>query len=145
MTELTLNHANAIIAGALERRRATGGKPLAVAVLDHNGVLKSLQREEGASMFRPEVAIAKAWGSVAMDAPSRELARRAQSNPNFFASLAAVADGRMAVNPGGVLVRNAEGAIIGAVGISGDTGERDEEFALAGIEAVGLTADAGTR
>lgn len=143
MNRLTLDQANTIIAKAIETRRADNGKPLAVAVLDDSGIVKSIQREEGASMFRPDVAFSKGWAAVAMDAPSRELARRAQKNPTFFATLASVSGGRMAINPGGVLIRDANGDIIGAVGISGDTGERDEEFAIAGIQGAGLVADAG--
>ncbi|HEX9583096.1 MAG TPA: heme-binding protein [Gammaproteobacteria bacterium] len=143
MSKLTLEQANAIIAKAFEARRAGNGKPLAVAVLDDSGILRSVQREDGASMFRPDVAFGKGWAAVAMDAPSRELAKRAQKNPTFFASLAAVSGGRMAINPGGVLIRDAGGHILGAVGISGDTGERDEEFAIAGIVGAGLVADAG--
>lgn len=144
MNKLTLDQANAIIAKAIAARRAGGGKPLAIAVLDESGILKSIQREEGASMFRPDVAFSKGWAAVAMDASSRELAKRARNNPTFFATLASVSGGRMAINPGGVLIRDANGDIIGAVGISGDTGERDEEFAVAGIEGAGLVPDAGS-
>jgi uncharacterized protein GlcG (DUF336 family) len=73
----------------------------------------------------------------------RELARRAARAPQFFAALAALADGRMVAVPGGVLIRSAAGAIIGAVGISGDVSEKDEDCAVHGIAAAGLIADTG--
>jgi uncharacterized protein GlcG (DUF336 family) len=95
-------------------------------------------------MFRVDVSLGKAWGAVAMDECSRGLAKRAKANPPFFNSLAVASNGRLLPNPGGVLIRDAAGgAILGAVGISGDKGPNDEVFAVAGIEAAGLAADPG--
>lgn len=143
MTRLTLEQADRIVEKALEKRRAEGGKPIAVAVLDESGHVKVLKREDGASMFRPDIAIGKAWGAVAMGESSRDLAKKAAQNPNFMGALAVASGGRLLPNPGGVLIRDHTGEILGAVGISGDSGERDEAFAAHGIEAAGLKADTG--
>jgi uncharacterized protein GlcG (DUF336 family) len=100
-----------------------------------------MQREDGASMFRFEVASGKAWASVGMDAPSRTLAERAKDNPNFFVALAATANGRFLPQPGGVLIRDANGVILGAAGASGGTGDEDEAACAFGIEQAGFVAD----
>ena len=142
MSKLTLQKANAIIEHALMKAREMKIKPLAVVVLDESGNLKAAQREDGASMFRFDVATGKAWGAVAMDASSRALAKRAKDNPAFLHTLAATAQGRLLPQPGAVLIRGPAGEILGAAGASGGTGEEDEACCVAGIEAAGLTADA---
>jgi uncharacterized protein GlcG (DUF336 family) len=144
MPRLTLQQANAIVDNAIAKARAADAPPIAVVVLDDGGHLKAAQREDGASMFRIDAGLGKAWGAVAMDEGSRGLAKRAKANPGFFNALAVASGGRMLPNPGGVLIRETEGgAILGAVGISGDKGPQDEVFAKAGIEAAGLVADPG--
>src|SRR4029077_52170 len=97
-------------------------KPLAVVVLDDSGNVKAAQREDGASMFRFDVAQGKAWATVAMGAHSRALAQRAKDNPNFFVTLAATAHGKFLPQTGGVLIRDASGAIVGSAGAGGGTG-----------------------
>ena len=136
---LTLDLANRIIAGALARSTELGYQPMAVVVLDDSGHLKSAQRQDGASMFRVDVASGKAWATVGMGAASRVLGERAKGNPNFFVALAATAQGKFLPQTGAVLVKNASGAVIGAVGASGGTGDEDEEICIAGIAAAGLT------
>jgi uncharacterized protein GlcG (DUF336 family) len=144
MPRLTLQQANAIVDNAIAKARAADAPPIAVVVLDDGGHLKAAQREDGASMFRIDAGLGKAWGAVAMDEGSRGLAKRAKANPGFFNALAVASGGRLLPNPGGVLIRETEGgAILGAVGISGDKGPQDEVFAKAGIEAAGLVADPG--
>jgi uncharacterized protein GlcG (DUF336 family) len=101
-----------------------------------------MQREDGASMFRFDVATGKAWAAVGMGASSRALAGRAKDNPNFFITLAATAGGKFLPQIGGVLIRDASGAILGAAGASGGTGEEDEAVCAHGIEQAGLVADA---
>ncbi|WP_157900306.1 GlcG/HbpS family heme-binding protein [Rhodoferax koreense] len=139
MPHLTLDQANQIIQAALARAREAGYKPMAVAVLDDAGQLKAFQREDGASMFRFDVARAKAWGAVGMGASSRVLAERAKGNPNFFVSLAATAEGKFLAQPGAVLIVDAAGALLGAVGASGGSGDEDEEICTAGVRAAGLS------
>lgn len=138
MTTLTLGQANQILHAALARSREAGYKPMAIAVLDDAGHLKAFQREDGASMFRFDIARAKAWGAVGMGASSRTLGERAKGNPNFFVSLAATADGRFLAQTGAVLIQDASGRVIGAVGASGGTGDEDEDICAAGVLAAGL-------
>lgn len=142
-TALDLAAANRLIDAALAHGRAGGMAPLCVAVLDAGGHLIALQREDGASILRPQIATAKARGSLSMGFGGRELARRAAANPAFIGALASLADGQMLPVPGGVLVRAPGGALLGAVGISGDLSDKDEACAIAGIASIGLVADVG--
>ena len=142
MSRLTLKQANTIIERALDKAREMKIRPLAVVVLDDAGNVKAAQREDGASMFRFDVAQGKAWASVAMGASSRALLKRAKDNPNFFITLAATAKGKFLPQTGGVLIKDAKGEILGAAGASGGTGEEDEAACVEGIEAAGLAADA---
>ena len=146
MAELALHQATIIVEAALRTARATGCAPLAVAVLDAGGHLKAFAREDGAGIVRPQIAIGKAWGALGMGVGTRTLARRVTEQPQlqpFFAALSALAEGRVVPAPGGVLIREAGGAVVGAVGISGDVSDKDEACALAGIEAAKLAGDAG--
>lgn len=137
---LTLAQAQAIIEGALARSKSEKFKPMAIAVLDDAGNLKAFVREDGASMFRFEVAQAKAWGAVGMGTSSRALAERAKDNPNFFVSLAATASGKFLPQTGAVLIKSNGGQILGAIGASGGTGDEDELICIAGVESVGFTS-----
>ena len=140
MTQLTLTQANQIIAAALAHSNATGYKPMGIVVLDDAGNLKAFAREDGASMFRFDVAQAKAWGAVGMGASSRVLMQRAKDNPNFFVSLAATSNGKFLPQTGAVLIKDANGAVLGAVGASGGTGDEDEAICMAGVAAAGLVS-----
>ena len=138
MGTLTLEQANAIIAGALAHSKQKGYKPMSVVVIDQSGHLKSAQREDGASMFRTDIAMGKAWAAVGMGAASRVLAQRAKDNPNFFTTLAATAQGKFLPQTGAVLIVDADGKTLGAAGASGGTGDEDEEICIAGITSAGL-------
>ena len=138
MTSLTLAQANQIIAAALAKSGEAGHRPMGIAVLDDSGNLKAFAREDGASMFRFDIARAKAWGAVGMGASSRVLMQRAKDNPNFFVSLSATSDGKFLPQTGAVVIKDASGQIIGAVGASGGTGDEDEAICIAGVEAAGL-------
>ncbi len=140
MTALTLALAQQIISGALAQSKQSGYQPMGIAVLDESGNLKAFAREDGASMFRFEVAQAKAWGAVGMGVSSRVLFERAKGNPNFFVSLASTAQGRFLPQTGAVLIKDAEGRTIGAVGASGGTGDEDEAICIAGVISAGLVA-----
>jgi uncharacterized protein GlcG (DUF336 family) len=137
---LTLAQAQQILAGALAQSNAAGYKPMGIAVLDEAGNLKAFAREDGASMFRFDVARGKAWGAVGMGASSRILAQRAKDNPNFFVALAATAEGKFLPQTGAVLIKNQHGQILGAVGASGETGDEDEAICIAGVQSAGLIA-----
>src|SRR4051812_7359389 len=142
MPRLTLQQANRIIEKALAKGRETKVKPLGVVVLDDAGHIIAAQRDDGASMFRLDVAKGKAWAAVAMGSSSRALAKRAKDNPNFFVTLAATAEGKFLPQTGGVLIRDKDGTILGAAGASGGTGDEDEAACIYGVEQAGLTADA---
>jgi|TARA_R110002072_G_scaffold38138_24_gene110590 uncharacterized protein GlcG (DUF336 family) len=139
---LTLSQANKIIESALAKAADLGLNPLTVAVLDAGGHLIALARQDGASPLRPKVAQGKANGAVALGMSSRKLFERAEQQPYFVQSLNGLADGNLVPVPGGVLVRDPAGRVMGAVGITGDSSDNDEICAVAGIEAVGLQADA---
>lgn len=140
---IDLKTARTIIAAALKTAADHGFKPLTVAVLDAGGALIALERSDGSSRMRPEIAIGKANGAIALGMGSRSIFNRAEQQPFFIQSMNALAKGVLVPVPGGVLVRDANGSIIGAVGITGDTSDNDETCAVAGIEAAGLTPDAG--
>jgi uncharacterized protein GlcG (DUF336 family) len=143
MSVVTLAQASTIVDAALKKGRDTNCAPLTVAVLDAGGHLVAFKREDKSGLLRFDIAFGKAWGALGMGFGSRTLAARAAKTPQFFTMLAAASEGRMVTNPGGVLIRNAAGDVIGAVGISGDTSDKDEACAIAGIETAGLNADPG--
>jgi uncharacterized protein GlcG (DUF336 family) len=143
MTSLTLAQASTIVDAALNKGREIHCAPLTVAVLDSGGHLVAFKREDRSGILRPDIAHGKAWCALGMGFGSRELAERATKTPMFITALAAVSQGRMVPVPGGVLITSADGEVLGAVGISGDTSDRDETCALAGIEAAGLKAQPG--
>ena len=134
---LTLSQARAIVAGALAAGGNSSFKPLTVVVLDAGGHVLAVEREDGSSNKRFEVAYGKAHGAVSLGMGSRALMERAEQQPYFVAAVTH-AVGALVPVPGGVLVRAADGSLLGAVGISGDTSDHDEEAALAGVESAGL-------
>ena len=141
---LTLSQATSIVDHALAYARTHDLAPMTIAALDARGCIVALKMEDGCGLMRPEIAAGKAWGALGMGFGTRNLAGRAQSLPQFFGALADLADGRVLPVPGGVLVRDQERRVIGAVGASGDTADNDEAMVLAGIAAVsGLIADPG--
>ena len=141
---VTLAQASTIVDVALKKARDSNLAPLTVAVLDSGGHLVAFKREDKSGILRFDIAYGKAWGALGMGFGSRTLAGRAAKTPQFFTMLAAASHGRMVTNPGGVLIKDASGTIVGACGISGDTSDKDERCAVAGIEAAGLKADPGT-
>ncbi|HTU12088.1 MAG TPA: heme-binding protein [Allosphingosinicella sp.] len=140
---LTLDLALTIAKATLDEGKARGFAPLCVAVLDPGGHALALLRDEGASIGRPDIATAKAAGCLAMGFGGRELAKRAQAVPHFFAALSSIFPKGIVSVAGGVLIRDGGGTLLGAVGVSGDTSDNDEICALAGIAAAGLQAETG--
>ena len=138
MPRLNLAHATTLIDAALAAARAQNFAPLAVAVLDAGGHLIAFAREDGAGFARYDIAQGKAWGALGMGFGTRELAERGARFPAFVSAIAAATQGRMIPSPGGVLIAEAGGEIVGAVGISGDLGDNDELCAMAGIVAAGF-------
>ncbi len=140
MPPLTLAQAQAITTEALRKGRELGLKPLTVAVLDSGGHTVALVREDGASNLRPGIAAGKASGALALGVSSRKIAEMAADRPTFVSSLSGISQGGMIPAAGGVIVVDAAGVPIGAVGVTGDTSDNDEIAALAGIAAAGLAA-----
>jgi uncharacterized protein GlcG (DUF336 family) len=140
---LTLAQSRQIVAAALDKGASMGLKPLTIAVLDAGGAIVALERSDGASRMRPDIAKGKANGAIALGLGSRAIFNRAQEQPYFVQSMNALAEGALVPVPGGVLIRDTGGGIVGAVGITGDSSDNDEICAIAGIEAAGLTADPG--
>ncbi|HXH16425.1 MAG TPA: heme-binding protein [Sphingomonas sp.] len=142
MVHVTLELASKIIAATLQKRVDLGFKPLCVAVLDAGGHLVALQREDGASTLRPQIAMAKAGGALALGVSSRKIAEMAIERPTFIASLGPISPHGVVPAAGGVILLDADGQVVGAVGVTGDTSDNDELCALAGIAAAGLTVSA---
>lgn len=144
MSELKSRIAQRIVAATLKAAREASLQPVAVAVYDARGALKAFQAEDGTSLKRGEIAMGKAYGAIALGVPSRTVGAMAQERPHFIAATSHIVDGPLVPAAGGVLIRDKRGALIGAVGVSGDLSDKDEAAALAGVAAVGLTGDAGT-
>ena len=143
MSKISLEKASIIADASLVKGREIGCDPLTVVVLDDGGQFKVVKREDGSGLMRVEIALGKAWGALGMGFASRELSRRAEKMPVFFGALAAMSNGKMVPLPGGVLIRDEKGVLVGAVGVSGDTSDRDEECAVHGVEAASLKPDIG--
>jgi uncharacterized protein GlcG (DUF336 family) len=143
MSGLSLASARAIVAQALDHARAGRFKPLAVIALDARGALVAAAAEDGCSLGRWQVAFGKASGALFLGVGSRHIAAMAQERPHFTGSIAHLVERGMVPVAGGVLVRDQQGAVIGAVGVSGDTSDNDEAAARAGIEAAGFAPDGG--
>ncbi|RFU13937.1 heme-binding protein [Rhodobacteraceae bacterium W635] len=137
---ITLDQARTMVAAARATGREMGLKPLSVAILDAGGHLLAFEREDGASPGRFEIARGKAYGAVMLGMPGSAQMARAEDQAYFMAAMNGTFDGKVVPVPGGVLVRDAGGVILGAVGVTGDTSDNDAAVAVAGIEAAGLTA-----
>ena len=137
---ITLSQARQIVDASLAKGRELGLKPLSVVVLDARGSLVAGLSEDGCAQLRPKVAHGKANAAIGLGMGTRALMNRAEQQAYFVQAVNGVLGGDMVPVPGGVLIRTAEGELVGAVGISGDTSDNDEAAALSGIAAAGLTA-----
>ena len=141
--ELKLANAKKIIEHALAEQQKQGFKPMAVVVLGPSGSIRASESQDGTSALRPKIAHGKAFGAFSMGLGSRALFERAKKEPFFIQSMNSLCDGALVPVPGGVLIRDKDGQLIGAVGITGDTSDNDEICAVAAIEAAGFVADTG--
>ena len=135
---MTLAHARTILDGTLAAAREKKFKPLGVAVVDSRGALRVYADEDGSPILRSKIASGKAFGAVAFGAGSRRLHQIGVERPHMAAALVEMTGGALVPVPGGVLIRDKAGALVGAVGVSGDTSDNDEAAAVAGIEAAGF-------
>ncbi|MGD9670929.1 MAG: heme-binding protein [Hyphomicrobiaceae bacterium] len=138
---MTLEQAETIVQAARKYALANNLKPLAIAVLDERGAISCLLNEDGTSLHRADIAIGKAYGALALGISSRKLGERAERQAYFIAAAAHAAGGKLVPVAGGVLIRDAAGALLGAIGVSGDTSDNDEAACCAGIAAAGLVAE----
>jgi uncharacterized protein GlcG (DUF336 family) len=139
---LTLEQAQKIVAVALAHARSHKMKAMAVVVLDERGAMRAVAAEDNSSVGRAKVAFGKANGCIMMGLGSRALQARAKDNPQFMMAADHLFGGLIAV-PGGVLIKDEKGSVLGSVGISGDTSDNDEACAMAGLAAAGLKGDSG--
>jgi uncharacterized protein GlcG (DUF336 family) len=138
---MRLQDASAIVDHALQQGRQENMLPLTVVVLDAGGHIVAVKSEDGSGILRFEVALGKAHGALGMGISSRLIRDRLSQRPVFQNALAAAADGKFIPVPGGVLVEDDAGFTIGAVGISGDTSEKDEYCAINAIRSAGLNSE----
>src|ERR1700694_2269682 len=138
MTAITLDKADRLIDAILERGAELDCRPLSVIVVEPGCKVKAFKKEDGSSMIRFEMAYGKAYAALAMGRSSRLVKVRAEEKPIFMRYLISASDEQIFPEGGGLQIRNAEGEVIGAVGVTGETEERDEELAAHGIRAVGL-------
>ena len=138
MSQLTLTQAQSLIAGALKAARELGFRPMGVVVVDAAAQVVASAREDGATALRLDIALGKAAAAVGMGANSRVLTQRAKDLPAFFNALAAASQQKFIAQTGAVLITDAAGAVVGAAGASGGTGDEDEQIVIKGIAAAGL-------
>jgi len=141
MADITLKQADIIIDATLARGTESKLRPLSAAVLDNGGNVKAFKKQDGGSIMRFEMAFGKAYASLSLGRASRLILERAQERPIFMDYLIKASNGKIFPEGGGVLIRSAEGEVIGAIGVTGDTQDRDEDCALVGIKAAGLKSD----
>jgi uncharacterized protein GlcG (DUF336 family) len=141
MASLTLAQANRIIEAILSRGAELQCRPLAVVVVEPGCKVKAFQKEDGASMIRFEMALGKAYAALALGRSSRLVRIRNEEKPAFMRYLIAASDDQIFPEGGGMQICDAAGEVIGAVGVTGETEDRDEELAVHGIHAAGLKTD----
>lgn len=143
MTDLTLDTARKILDASLAKAAEMKLKPMAMVILDARGCLKAAVVQDGTSLLRSEVAHGKAYGALALGMGSRAIFKRANEQPYFVDAINTMARGALVPVPGGVLIKDKAGKLVGAIGLSGDTSDNDETCAVAAIESAGLSADVG--
>ena len=143
MTDLTLAVARKICDAALAKCRDMKLTPMSITVLDARGCVKASLAEDGTSLMRNEIAFGKAYGALSLGMGSRAIFKRANEQPYFVDAISTMTKGAMIPVPGGVLIQDKSGALLGAIGISGDTSDNDETACVAAIEAAGLAASTG--
>jgi uncharacterized protein GlcG (DUF336 family) len=142
VTTVSLAQAERIIDAAIERGAALNCRPLSVIVVEPGCKVKAFKKEDGSSMIRFEMAYGKAYAALSLGRSSKLVRERAQEKPIFMRYLIAASGEQIFPEGGGMLIRDNNGEVIGAVGVTGDTEDRDEELAIHGIHAAGLKTDA---
>ena len=141
MRGITLDEANTIIGGALERARELSLKPLSIIVLDAGGRVKAFQKQDGSALLRFEIAYGKAFAALGLGRSSKLVLQKYREKPYFMANLEQLSDGPLFYEGGAQLILDEHGEVVGAVGITGDVNERDDDCAMAGIRAADFHVD----
>ncbi|MEE8334712.1 MAG: heme-binding protein [Alphaproteobacteria bacterium] len=141
MSIITLAQSEAIIDAIFERGRSLDLRPLSVVVVEPGCKVKAFKKEDGSAMMRFEMAFGKAYASLALGRSSGLVRERAEQRPMFMDFMLKASDDQIFCEGGGMLVRDADGELIGAIGVTGDTQEQDEELAAHGIRTAGLKTD----
>jgi uncharacterized protein GlcG (DUF336 family) len=129
---VTLSDARRIIAAA-EKKAEEIGQPMNIAVADEGGNLVAHVRMDGAWLGSIDISIKKAFTSRAFDISTKDLATQSQSGGQFF-GIHVSNDGRVMIFAGGIPLKR-DGKVVGAVGVSGGSGEQDQAVAEAGAQA----------
>jgi uncharacterized protein GlcG (DUF336 family) len=138
---INLEQSNRIIGAIFTRGRELSCRPLSVVIVEPGAKVKAFQKEDGSAMMRFEMAFGKAYAALALGRSSSLVRVRTEERPVFMQYLIRASDDQIFPEGGGMLIRDSNGEVIGAVGVTGDTQERDEELAAYGIRAVGLKTD----
>ena len=141
MTAVTLAQADKIIDAIIARARELNCRPISVVVVEPGAIVKAFKKEDGSAMMRFEMAMGKAYASLALGRSSSLVRVRTEQRPLFMDFLFKASQDKIFAEGGGMLIRAADGDLLGAVGVTGDTQERDEELAAHGIRAAGLKTD----
>jgi uncharacterized protein GlcG (DUF336 family) len=141
MTAITLEQANRIINAIIKRGAELDLRPISAVVVEPGCVVKAFQKEDGASMIRFEMAYGKAYAALALSRSSKLVRVRNEEKPAFMRYLMTASGDKIFAEGGGMQIRDVNGEVIGAVGVTGDTEEHDEELAAHGIHAAGLKTD----
>ena len=141
MTMISLEQSNGIIAAIFSSGHELGCRPMSVVIVEPGAKVKAFQKEDGSAMMRFEMAFGKAYAALALGRSSSLVRVRTEERPLFMQYLIRASDDQIFAEGGGRLIRDNDGEVIGAVGVTGDTQERDEELAAHGIHAVGLKTD----
>jgi uncharacterized protein GlcG (DUF336 family) len=139
MERVSLDVATRIVAEALASARRNGFRPMAIVVLDEAGLVKLASREDGATALRIDIAHGKAAAAFGMGVASRTLLERAKDNPVFFSAIGAASAGKFVPQTGAIVITTANGAVLGAIGASGGTGDEDEQICIDGVRAAALS------
>ena len=141
MSIVTLAQAEQIIDAIFKRGAELDLRPLSVIVVEPGCKVKAFKKEDGSSMIRFEMAFGKAYAALAMGRSSSLVRVRADEKPIFMRYLLSATGDQIFPEGGGMQIRDSDGEVIGAVGVTGDTEDRDEELAAHGIRAAGLKTD----
>ena len=141
MVELTLNKARVIVRNSIKKGRELNLKPLSVVVLDSGGHVIAFEKENYASPGRFDITRGKAYGSIMLGMSGTAQMARAEAQQYFMSAVNGLFGGNVIPVPGGVLIKNKNERVIGAVGVTGDSSDNDAIVAMHGVTFAGFSGD----